>query len=674
MTDTAPAAGQNNAQSLRWSMAGVFVLIALVHMPPVDNSLDNDDGFNYVLESELALEGSGSAWVDGGAYLVHQNLQRLVGSLSFIPRYALFDLWMPAWHLPSIILHALNAALLILLCLKLGLRLELGVLSGLLFGLSPLHPHVVSWIGGTFDLFAGAFMLGAQIAFIERKTRWALLCVAGAFCSKENGAFIGPVLALYVLCFERQEGLQAGIRRLLPFASLELGLTALRGLQIWIAGGAAQAGVLGRTIEPDISSWFTVAPGALVSAMASPLKYVFPVDSTTFALLVGGLLIIALAFRRKAAVHPALWFGLMAAWILLLPIVLVVELGSGFGLEALVGQPRYLYLSALFATPAMVMLIAGVLPGTVGRTVALVAILGSSVMTVDDILILTRPDSPVEAMEAPLRTDDTPAGAKVYILTNVYDDGPFRLAMSRWLQRHTENTFYWVQRGTGRMIQRDPGRLDGLDFRSFYLQVAADPFSPSVVNFQRGDRVWLLTNRGPKGDHRFSPETALVTQAPQLGPPRPLEVRWENTPSDRPATVALREFGGVTFEIGQRFDRPGGYRHRPVVAGAVNLTPREVAGFALTVTVSGNHQLGFNDHLYGSGYLELHWGAAGTDPDDSFVVVPVPCDGKQARIEVPLWFDPVWNRSGGVQWIGVHPYDRPAQVTLHSIEVLPIAR
>ena len=33
---------------------------------------------DYVLEAEMALEGAGSAWVQGGSYLVHQNLQRLL--------------------------------------------------------------------------------------------------------------------------------------------------------------------------------------------------------------------------------------------------------------------------------------------------------------------------------------------------------------------------------------------------------------------------------------------------------------------------------------------------------------------------------------------------------------------------------------------------------------------
>ena len=76
----------------------------------------------------------------------------------------------------------------------------------------------------------------------------------------------------------------------------------------------------------------------------------------------------------------------------------------------------------------------------------------------------------------------------MFILNSVYDDGPFRLAMSRWLQRHTENTFHWVHGGRGARLS-GPGRTDGLDFRAFYLQTNPEPFSPAMVDFARGDSL-----------------------------------------------------------------------------------------------------------------------------------------------------------------------------------------
>ena len=73
------------------------------------------------------------------------------------------------------------------------------------------------------------------------------------------------MLAVYVLFFERGDGVKAAFRRLWPYAALEIGLTAIRGAQILMAGSATKAGVLGRSIEPNIEAWFTVAPGALVA-------------------------------------------------------------------------------------------------------------------------------------------------------------------------------------------------------------------------------------------------------------------------------------------------------------------------------------------------------------------------------------------------------------------------
>ena len=53
------------------------------------------------------------------------------------------------------------------------------------------------------------------------------------------------------------------------------------------------------------------------------------------------------------------------------------------------------------------------------------------------------------------------------------------------------------------------------------------------------------------------------------------------------------------------------------------------------VTVTGNNQLRFNDHKYGTGYLELHWGASGTDPDD-ICGRAYSATGQQVRVGVPL--------------------------------------
>lgn len=190
----------------RWWCAGVFALTVLLHLAPVENYLDNDDAWNYVLESQMLLDGEGSAWVSGDSYFKRQNLLRIIPSLSFVTRYGLFGLAMPAWHIPSIFLHALNALLLILLARRLGLGRFTAIMSGALFGLSPLHSHTISWIGGSFDLFCGAFFLGALLAFSHRRTALGLLMTAGAMMSKESGTMIGPILALYVLFFEKNDG------------------------------------------------------------------------------------------------------------------------------------------------------------------------------------------------------------------------------------------------------------------------------------------------------------------------------------------------------------------------------------------------------------------------------------------------------------------------------------
>jgi len=478
----------------RWSLVFVMALTAMLHLAPVENYLDNDDAWNYVLEADMFLSGEGSAWVAGGNYFVHQNLQRLIPSLSWIPRYGIFDLWMPAWHLPSILVHGLCALLLAVFVRRLGTSIEVAVFSGLLFGASPLHPHTVSWIGGTYDLFAGAFMLGALIAFIDRRTRLGVLCCAGAIMSKETGIFLGPVLALYVLFFERHAGVRSAVRRLLPYAVVSVVLLGLRAAQIALGGSIEDAGLPARTIGVDIIDLVVKGPVVLVNALGAPLLDVFPVVPEVFAALIGGALIAGVALRKRVVRHPIVPFCLCSGYLLVVPVLLMREEGRALSSEELLHNARYLYLSLLMLTPIVPLAALGnragvdaaARPSVTGRALMLAAVLGSSALTAQAAVISMQVAPATRTLADTLLSRTVQPGAHVFLLTNTYDEGPFRLALSRWLQSETGAVYHWVQRGSWRDLHRRPDRTDGLDFKDFYIQATRQPFRPHDVRSERG--------------------------------------------------------------------------------------------------------------------------------------------------------------------------------------------
>ena len=128
--------------------------------------------------------------------------------------------------------------------------------------------------------------------------------------------------------------------------------------------------------------------------------------------------------------------------------------------------------------------------------------------------------------------------------------------------------------------------------------------------------------------------------------------------------------GQVRFKCHKRPDRPGGYHHRPLVDAAVRgIKSRRVRGFKITYTASERRPHP-GDRKYAHGYAELHWRGASADPDLEFVSFPIIASRTPRTVEIPLWFDPVWSRSGRIQSIGFHALDDVGQFTLHRIEAI----
>ena len=662
----------------RWALLAVFGVTTLVHFPAVGNYLDNDDAWNYVLEADRVLSGQGSAWVQDGGYLAHQNLFRLVPSLSWIPRFGAGGLWMPAWHAPSILVHGLNAVLLVLVCVRFGLTQSVGLLAGLLFGLSPMHPHTVSWIGGTYDLFCGAFLMGALLAFADRRLVLGLACTAGAMMSKEMGILTGPLLALYWLLFERGDGWRAGLIRLWPYAAVAVVVAGLRLLQIQLAGSIEQAGLPARTLGFDAAGLVVTGPAAILAGLGRPLLEVAPLSPQVFGLVFGGLLLAVLAARGRLIAHPASVFGMVAAWLLLVPVLLMREEGAAMTAEDIVFNARYLYLSLLVAMPLVSLAVLGNGESShlAGRAIAVGAVAFSLVLTGRSVLVLTQVEPAAEVVADGLLAEPLPDGANVFVLTNTYDEGPFRLVLSRWLQEATGGRYHWVQRGTWRSIQRDPERLTGLDFKDFYVQVERRPFDPEAVVGRRGDRVFLLSHGGAGGRHSLVPIESLSAKKPERGRVQALEAKWvpvsADGDEDRLISVQphIRADGSVQLRVAGRVDRPGGWVHRPAIRTQdLWLPARQVMAFRIRYTATGPGPRP-GDRRYAWGYAELHWRAEKLAAQDTFLTIPIALTGQPTEAILPVWFDPAWVASGTVQWLGFHPLDDSGQVTLHGIDII----
>jgi hypothetical protein len=308
------------------------------------------------------------------------------------------------FHLTNLLLHAVNALLVLALGWRLAPRTWAGPLAALLFGLHAASHEPVMWISARFDLLATAWSLGALLLLLHGHTRVAPAVFLLALLSKESSValplaamgwavfglratrldavkLVAPwlaALAIYALARELAGGVSAigGGARLPKLLALGTGLGALWWLagNRWVAaaewlrarrrpvsaaaGVALAAGAMtiltGGPANRLVAEKFAVA-GFAISNMLSPIAIhaavPFYLDPSTTMYWLGGLLLLAglvaaaPLLLRGPLEDPRLLFVAATLAATLLPI------------SALTEGTRYLYLPLAPATLAAGLLV-----------------------------------------------------------------------------------------------------------------------------------------------------------------------------------------------------------------------------------------------------------------------------------------------------------------------------
>ena len=158
--------------------------------------------------------------------------------LYFRPLFILwFKLNLAAWglhasgfHLTNLFLHFLCAVLVYHLAARLTKTSNYALIVAVLFAWFPQNGHTVFWCTTSMDLLAGAFFLGATLAYHDSRAEgradlYALSCLA--FClallTKENAAVLPGVLLVMEYTLLRsirpRRGLPGRLAPLAPFVA-----------------------------------------------------------------------------------------------------------------------------------------------------------------------------------------------------------------------------------------------------------------------------------------------------------------------------------------------------------------------------------------------------------------------------------------------------------------------
>jgi len=245
MSPPSPPPAAPDAPSLRlfgFAFAG-FLLIALAVLRPAlggpfisddiqfipDNPFVNGHGGSL---AEVLVPGSDAHFYAGGSY---QPVTHAFHALE----WRLFTTDTRGYHVANVLLHALNASLLVLLLVAAAVPSRAALLAGIFFAVHPANVEAVVWISQSRSLLALGFALSALLA-LERRPLASVPLFCLALLSKSIAAFAIPMAAAFLWSWHcrgtatrRQAGaLAVWVAALLAFAPLEMtGLATLKPVE-----------------------------------------------------------------------------------------------------------------------------------------------------------------------------------------------------------------------------------------------------------------------------------------------------------------------------------------------------------------------------------------------------------------------------------------------------------
>jgi hypothetical protein len=148
------------------------------------------------------------------------------------------------FHLTNLLLHSINAVLVLLIGRALSPRSAAGPIAGLLFALHASNHEAVVWVSARFDLLATAFSLAAIWWMVARRPGRHVvppLLFFAAILSKESAVAL-PVAAAGFAVFRLRAGGAETARQLVPW----LAALAVYGVLRNVGGGVSAIGGAGR--------------------------------------------------------------------------------------------------------------------------------------------------------------------------------------------------------------------------------------------------------------------------------------------------------------------------------------------------------------------------------------------------------------------------------------------
>ena len=351
-----------------------------VYLPALDSNFLSWDDPRYVTGNIniRSLDLSFVKWVFTGTVLGNWHPLTM---LSHAVDYALYGPENPlGHHLTSVLLHAVNSALVFILSVELIRRaipdeetgktgftpISVGLVTAMLFASHPLHVESVVWISERKDLLCALFYLLTLISYLKyvkidgfSRARYALTLVLFllSLMSKPMAVTLPLVLIILDVFLLKRLSIRILVLEKIPFFLLTaiFSLTALWAQKLGGAVSSTTAIGFGERIGVAAWGYFFYIYKTLLPIKLAPL-YPYPRGLSLLSVTYGGAIALLIALialsvfiRKKKPWLTAMWLCYLVT---LLPVIGLVQVGQQAAAD------RYSYipgivlflLAGLFAT------------------------------------------------------------------------------------------------------------------------------------------------------------------------------------------------------------------------------------------------------------------------------------------------------------------------------------
>ena len=327
----------------------VFAATLWLYWPSVHGEFLYGDDVEYLRQS---VRWNGLTWnAVKWAFTSTESYYHPLVRLSHVLDYQLWGKNPLGHHLTSVVVHALNAALVFgflwtllgATSLTAGERLTVALWVAVVFAIHPLQVESAAWVSGRTQLLCTTFGIGSLWAYASGTRRWVVwgLYVAALLCKPMAISLPFVMLAMDYYPLRRHE--QLGWGRLLWEKAVWIGLAA----------AASVATLISKSENGQISPLPTVTPSRLVYSVFDsltfyPLKLVWPthlsplypmrvlslgqwpVLASTLACIV--VTVVAVLGRRRLPMLAAAWGAYV---MLVLPVAVLIPVAQRYAYTAM---------------------------------------------------------------------------------------------------------------------------------------------------------------------------------------------------------------------------------------------------------------------------------------------------------------------------------------------------